>query len=102
MSKLGITTTEALERRIDELCRENEQLRGQVASLIGRSFRTADKIDWLNTENSKLRELVLAFDWCTENFDIPNKCDQCPLSQSKALEPECEVRMRELGMEVDK
>lgn len=53
-----MTATEALERRIDELCRENEQLRGQVVNLIGRSFRTADKMNCLDTENAKLRELV--------------------------------------------
>lgn len=54
-----MTATEALERRIDELCCENEQLRQQVASIIDRSFRTADKMDCLDTENAKLRELVL-------------------------------------------
>ena len=54
----------------------------------------------LKAENEKLRELVHAFDWCTENFDMPSKCEHCPLSQSDALNPECEVRMRELGIEV--
>ena len=49
---------EILERRIDELCRENEKLRQQVASIIGRSFRTADKMDCLDNENAKLRELL--------------------------------------------
>lgn len=53
-----MTANEALERRIDELCEENERLRQQVASIIGRSFRTADKMDCLATENAKLRELV--------------------------------------------
>jgi len=52
----------------------------------------------LRVENAKLRELVKAFDWCTENFDIRDKCDQCPLKQNDALEPECEVLMRELGI----
>ena len=50
-----MTANEALERRIDELCSENERLRQQVASIIGRSFRTADKMDCLATENAKLR-----------------------------------------------
>ena len=58
-------------------------------------------IEQLEAENRKLRELVRAFDWCTENFGTPNKCDHCPLPQSDALEPECEVRMRELRVEVD-
>lgn len=53
----------------------------------------------LASENAKLRELVRALDWCTENFDIPNRCDRCPLEQSDKLAPECEVRMRELGVE---
>ena len=53
-----MTATEALERRIDELCAENEQLRQQVSSIIGRSFRTADKMGCLDAENAKLRELV--------------------------------------------
>ena len=47
-------------------------------------------------ENAKLRELVSAFWWCTENFD--NKCSQCPLEQSSNIECECEVIMRELGI----
>ena len=50
-----MTATEALERRIDELCSENERLRGQVASLTDRSIRMADKMDCLATENAKLR-----------------------------------------------
>lgn len=44
--------------RVDELCAENERLRGLVASLIDRSFRTADKMNCLNAENAKLRGLV--------------------------------------------
>lgn len=50
-------------------------------------------------ENAKLRELVKAFWWCTENFDMPSKCDGCPLGQSDKLTPECEVRMRELEIQ---
>lgn len=49
-------------------------------------------------ENDKLRELVRALDWCTENADVRDKCDRCPLEQSDACEPECEVMMRELGV----
>ena len=54
----------------------------------------------LNRENAKLRELVRALDWCTENCDTPRACDRCPLKQSDILEPECEVMMRDLGIEV--
>lgn len=53
----------------------------------------------LEEENAKLRELVKAFDWCTENTDFRSRCDECPLEQSDKLTPECEVRMRELGVE---
>lgn len=43
---------------IEDLTAENDRLREQVASLIGRSFRTANKMDCLDTENKSLRELV--------------------------------------------
>ena len=52
-------------------------------------------------ENAELRNLVRALDWCTENADLIGKCDQCPLQQSDELTPECEVRMRELGVEAE-
>lgn len=52
-------------------------------------------------ENAELRNLVRALDWCTENADLIGKCDQCPLQQSDELTPECEVRMRELGVETE-
>lgn len=58
MSEFEPTATEALERRIDELCAEVERLRGQVASLTGRSIRMADRMDCLNDENAKLRKLM--------------------------------------------
>ena len=60
--------------------------------------RLKAEVPTLRVENAKLRELVKAFDWCTENFDIRDKCSQCPLTQRSALDPECEVIMRELGM----
>jgi len=84
-----MTATEALERRIDELCAENEQLRQQVASIIGRSFRTADKMDCLDTENAKLRELVLDMWWQLLNAYDRKEVD------------EFADRMRELGVGVD-
>ena len=84
-----MTATEALERRIDELCRENERLRQQVASIIGRSIRTADKLDCLDAENARLRELVLDMvEWAY----IDSSCD---------LQEQFADRMRELGVEVD-
>ena len=74
-----MTATEALERRIDELCRENEQLRlrhkGYVADL-----------QEAVAENAKLRELV------AEIYE-----DQCDGSERWRYRD----RMRKLGIEVD-
>lgn len=69
----------------DELCRENERLRQQVASIIGRSFRTADKMDCLERENAKLRELVRRMFYAVH-----------PLDRAQFL-----VSVAELGVEVD-
>lgn len=84
---------------LQEALDENARLRSELES-VGTAAYLYGRSD-LNADNAKLRELVRAFDWCTENFDTPNKCDRCPLPQSDALEPECEVRMYELGIEVD-
>lgn len=77
---------ETLERRIDELCAENERLRQQVASIIGRSFRTADKMDCLDTENAKLRELVRDI-YVSAYYEYPSY-----------FESKFAGRMRELGI----
>ncbi len=82
---------ETLERRIDELCRENEQLRQQVASIIGRSFRTSDKMDCLETENAKLRELVKHLRECTRH----NVCAACEYADDAC---DFDYDMRELGI----
>lgn len=98
---------EALERRIDELCAENEKLRGQVASLIGRSFRTADKMYCLNIENAKLRELASGLWYCAHEAygmcarapvggERPFTC--CPLYDFDSKEYRCEKLMHELGI----
>lgn len=93
---------ETQERRIDELCRENEQLRQQVASIIGRSFRTADKMDCLDTENAKLRQLVRDMRTCIAHACM---CEFCPLfvTEEDMAERRCiadiKARMRELGVD---
>lgn len=69
--------------------------------LSASNWKLTKENDGLRAENDKLRELAKAFNWCTENFDLPCKCDSCPLPQSSALECECEVRMNELRIEVD-
>ena len=100
-----MTATEALERRIDELCRENEQLRQQVASIIGRSFRTADKMYCLETENTKLWELAhlvaeyVSVDTCegcvTKRACNAGELDMCWIRKA-ILE-----KLRELGAEAE-
>lgn len=95
----------SLRDRAQELQAENDKLREDNACLVKaieelHSVKLEDRLVALENENDRLRELVIAFDWCTENFDTPSKCDQCPLSQSDALNPECEIRMRKLGIEV--
>ena len=83
----------------DELRRENERLRQQVASIIGRSFRTADKMDCLERENAKLRELLrVAITYCVNGYC--GKDDGCPL---RLTDYDCQLltKASELGVEVD-
>ncbi len=60
------------------------------------------EMERLFDKNDKLGKLVSALNWCTENFDLPNRCDKCPLQQSDVLTPECEFMMQELGIKVEK
>lgn len=94
---------ETLERRIDELCRENEQLRQQVASINGRSFRTADKMDCLATENAKLRGARDV--WQENDAKLRELVRDMWLQLLNAYDrkevDEFADRMRELGIEVD-
>lgn len=92
-----MTAIETLECRIDELCRENERLRGQVASLIGRSFRTADKMNCLNIENAKLRKLIADIHALDDLSYIPS----WSLDEYGVRMADIERRMRELGLEVE-
>lgn len=98
-----MTATEALERRIDELCRENERLRqenqsiGMAAYELGRAS--------LADENAKLRELVRRF----AEYVSQDRCEGCVYKRrcNDGLVDECwqmtEMRKlaRELGIEVD-
>ena len=87
---------------VSEIERERDERRIVTAQEHGRVVQVyIDMLAEKNYENARLRELVKALDWCTENFDLPCKCDSCPLGQSDKLTPECEVRMRELGIEVE-
>ena len=80
---------ETLERRIDELCRENEQLRQQVASIIGRSFRTADNLDCLETENTKLLDRVQEL-----------QAENAKLRGARDVWQENDVKLRELVRDI--
>ena len=100
-----MTDTEkaALERRIDELCQENERLREQGARLF-------DKTLELGTENAKLRELVarmaeaLGIDcewadpnWCKSPCVLEFEC--WPESDHTELRCPAWAIMHELGIE---
>ena len=62
-------------------------------------IRFTNKIEQLETENEKLRELVKGLNWCIDYGSNELGCDGCPLPQSSKRECECEIRMRELGVE---
>ena len=47
---------DSLIRELEKLQDENDKLSEQVSSLVGRSFRTADKMSCIEAENAKLRE----------------------------------------------
>lgn len=74
---------DSLIREIEKLQDENDKLREQVSSLVGRSFRTADKMSCIEAENAKLRELL--------NYVTP-------IAWYAASERERD-RMRELGVD---
>lgn len=64
---------DSLIREIEKLQDENDKLREQVSSLVGRSFRTADKMSCIEADNAKLRELVRDYERCTMHAD----CSRC-------------------------
>lgn len=92
---------DSLIREIEKLQDENDKLREQVSSIVGRSFRTADKMSCIEADNAKLRELVrdvYTLHWngldCTECpwFDECDTTGGCPWLSILA------DRMRELGV----
>lgn len=107
---MGMTATEALERRIDELCRENEKLRqdnntlrDQIDTAKHNSVRNTREYARLCHVNDKLRELVSVLAHCAAD----SGCDSCPINGGCARVREldlCETvhdRMRELGVEAE-
>ena len=88
---------DSLIREIEKLQDENDKLSEQVSSLVGRSFRTADKMSCIEADNAKLRGLVKRM------FDRVNyECHCCSIFCSDWDEDnECCVfttLMRELGV----
>lgn len=105
----------ALERRIDELCQENEALRLELA--IREKSEQEKVIDYLGKEcvdwedkylalagdNAKLRKLVDGITFCSTTSSRSDDCIGCPLlNQSthnyRCTKTEC---MRDLGIEVE-
>lgn len=104
---------DSLIREIEKLQDENDKLREQVSSLVGRSFRTADKMSCIEADNAKLRELVRDAwgdghpDRSCDGCDIRDECHDDAermrkdgvLRFSRCLfEQRIEERMRELGV----
>lgn len=97
---------------VADMLDENAKLREQLESIVGRSFRTADKMVCLEAENAKLRELVRDMHkWLWNGAD----CTECPFvakcDLNAAFESDIHAhvclgwseihrRMRELGVEV--
>ena len=59
---------DSLIREIEKLQDENDKLSEQVSSLVGRSFRTADKMSCIEADNAKLREYVTKLE--AANLDV--------------------------------
>lgn len=57
--ELTTSEVEFIDKTIADLKDENERLREQLESIVSRSFRTADKMACLESENAKLREKLL-------------------------------------------
>jgi hypothetical protein len=94
-----MTDTEkaALERRIDELCQENERLRALADGAANETDRLTHDAAALQIENAKLRELLGGLEYCVGGF----ACDCCPLyDPSGTNHRRCESLERELGIEV--
>ena len=84
----------------ERLAEENAKLREQLESVVGRSFRTADKMERLEAENVKLRELVRDMadaiaDWY-ELMDGAFACES--VYEDEKFAPLFD-RMRELGVD---
>ncbi len=107
-----MTDTEkaALERRIDELCQENERLRADQAHWELGNCPSCPNVVSLQEaleQNAKLRELASTLCFCMQ---VHTQCDDCKLNGAKgefAHDQLCACDglheiLRELGIEVKK
>ena len=95
-----MTATEALERRIDELCSENERLRKELEAEHALAETLGHHHEYAQAENEKLRELVrdmMQAWWACDNEKCPRHDKRCEEGQYCAFD-EC---ARELWVEVD-
>lgn len=99
-----MSANEALERRIDELCRENERLRqynntlrDQIDTAKHNSVRNTREYARLCHVNDKLRELVRDM-WAYITEPV---CKRNNLKERLARFDDIADRMRELGIEVE-
>ena len=80
---------DSLIREIEKLQDENDKLSEQVSSLVGRSFRTADKMSCIEAENAKLREqserlFDKTLELATENSKLRELCKLCECEAENA------------------
>ena len=95
------------ENYIDGLHREIEKLQEQLESIVGRSYRTADKTACLEAENAELRELcaIVIDDWMSKVCPTFPFCE-CGGEYQDCADETCGNQIyrqmaRELGVEVD-
>ncbi len=95
-----MTATEALERRIDELCCENARLRERLVHMELHECpgcRNVADLQAALAENTKLRELIADIHALDDLCYIPS----WSLDEYGVRMADIERRMRELGLEVD-
>lgn len=87
---------DSLIREMEKLQDENDRLSEQVSSLVGRSFRTADKMSCIEAENAKLRELIgeLFRDFANADYELKSRCGRTFMVVTRYL-----PRLQELGVD---
>lgn len=89
---------EALERRIDELCQENERLRELACGAANEADRLTHDAAALQIENAKLRELVSDYSDCLDTALLLAADAGYPVMPARDKFLSLEKRKRELGV----